>query len=179
MLRRDLLSLWFAPIIPALSGSSVPAPAPARSEGAEIRVKCPCYTEAGNGYDRLDVEVLFISHERWETINAAKNSRWDGQLLDDGRVVALRITCKEDPERGFQSHFEPQAWEVAQLRKLRNQVLDFFEGQDDVGSPQLEAGGNCECVFRILKESDRSKYERGFPDNFNIRLDMHDMMSDD
>jgi hypothetical protein len=81
--------------------------------------------------------------------------------------------------RRLQSHDGPQPWEAEQLRKLRGQILDFFEDQEDVGHLKLEAGGNGECVIRILKAGDTSKYKRTLADNFNIRLDCHDPMSDD
>jgi hypothetical protein len=148
-----------------------------------IRLKFDCYTEipkpGGNGeYFHLNVEVLITSSEQWKAINT-KGSRWDGQLLDDGRVVALRITDKEEAARRLQSHDAPYPWEAEQLRKLRSQMFDFFEGQDDIGHLELESGGNGECVIRILKSGDTSKYKRAFPDNFNIRLDCHDPMKDD
>jgi hypothetical protein len=151
-----------------------------------IRLKFDCYTEipkpggenASAGHFHLDVEVLIISAERWKSVNK-KGARWDGQLLDNGQVVAIRITDKEDAKRKLQSHDAPAPWEAEQLRKVRSQVLDFFEGQDDVGGLELEAGGNGECVIRVTKEGDTRKYKRAMPDGFNIRLDCKDPMCDE
>jgi hypothetical protein len=43
----------------------------------------------------------------------------------------------------------------------------------------LEAGGNGACVIRVLKTGDTSKHKRALPDNFNIRLDCLDPMTDE
>jgi hypothetical protein len=147
-----------------------------------IRLKFDCYTEIPKpltgGFFHMDVEVLIISEERWKAINK-KGSRWDGQLLDDGQVVAIRITDKEEAARNLQSHDRPQEWEAEQLRKLRAQVLDFFEDQDDVTGVELDAGGNGECIIRVTKEGDTRKHRRALPDGFNIRMDCRDPMCDE
>jgi hypothetical protein len=145
--------------------------------GTGIRLKFPCFTEIPGpktDYHHLDVEVLIVSAERWTTLNEPKKSTWDGQLLDDGRVVALRITDRDARKRRIQSHDAPQPWDVEQLRKLRAQILDFFEDQDDVIGLELDSGGNGPCVIRVTKEGNTR-----MPDGFNIRLDCYDPMGED
>ena len=150
-----------------------------RVEDAGTRVVFHTLTEipADKGqskFHHLDVEVLLVPADRFESLCRGKGSRWDGQLMEDGRVLAMRITDRDERQRRVQSQDSPQPWDVEQLRMLRSQILDFFEDRDDVGFLELVAGGNGQCVIRLCK-----KGETRLPDGFNIRIDMADPMSID
>jgi hypothetical protein len=119
------------------------------------------------GYDaenenriRYFTHVWIVPMGVWETLPESKqtppskshepdDTDWSAQLLDDGRVVAVRLEISDAFKRKCYPRDEPDPVAVAALRRVRALIVNALEDDERVTSLAVLPGGNGDASLHV------------------------------
>lgn len=96
------------------------------------------------------VEVLLCSGDDWltapERTGYGKHQGWASTLLDDGRVVAVRLRANAYETETYDK-VDSEDYRI--LKRFRERLVGFIEQQDDFGHFTINVGNDGETQFNI------------------------------
>jgi hypothetical protein len=173
--RRDALKTSIASALvpataPATAATAGPAPTvPAATrpdaDGA-IRVRLPVGYESESARKQYYIAVQIMPLDTWRALGlpvngeltddtAGNDEDWSGVLLEDGRVVGVRLEGEDAFDREDFPRAIPDPDAAKALRRIRRQFMDVLEVDPEIGSASVHLYGNGECVVNVTSELDR------------------------
>ena len=96
------------------------------------------------GSETVQVEVVISRSERWMEDPRSGSKQWSTTLLGDGWIAACHLHPKSWDDTGWD---EPSPMYTAILRRFRDGLVAWIDGQEWIGRSSVEFGGNGNCVL--------------------------------
>ena len=111
-----------------------------------------------------------VSDDELDRPVSADDTDWSAQLLEDGRVVAVRLEIRDGFKRRSYPRDEPEPEAIAALRRIRSAILGALEDDDRVTGISLNCGGNGDGWLNVSVSDGAKRKGRHFDREFYIRM---------